>query len=1012
MNSRLSTEVCVSLRGLVLWLRKKGYYYGNDGMQEMNPGDNCYKLWGYYDFLVIQKIVKWGQLRPYGLEGKDIGVKQEYCEEFPLKLIEPEDKTSESPFDYNTNHDDCPFIIAALMQLSQGAAQYFAQNDEGINSRFQKEILNSASTLWGQSSDDNLLKLNITTYYSLSYCDAVILMKTERLDLATDLLANLKYCKVASKDMENPFLISSDYIIVGYKPDYPWGQAYEWDGLDQISFSIRLILRPGVTAERFYYFLLEKLESEKQNDTMLKSRLLTYIKAAKNGNPNNFYFRTYGNSDALLVFQRDLPALFAEYTDKAGFLNFDSEFYQNFIVSTRSTICRNPFDSTIDQIEELGEALTKPHPCKIAFQMELKNRWVEVERCFSNYQNTLIECLSGSHSDDQRQNERIKTRFLRVLQIYNDLALSDHIFEIRCMFEPIFDATVYNIDKATEKIKTQINGYDDADTARRAILHTVDNTNQNIEFLRNTMIELLTDFLHAERQAIQGRNFVHQAVGSASKLLFAYHSFLRLMTRIVYEQPEKPSEKFCFLISCGGVTQTEARVLFSNLTDRYLDNQGVNITATVILLTESTLYQPGVAVFKLAHELFHVIGNHALKRRAESIFLTLGRYLAYYLGEYYNIDENQWTQVFAGITSDKKGYLPEIRKAAEAFIAGRRDTLSDDLIKKLEEHYDEYPIPDNYLYSGHLSNYLSNRLASVFDGKEGDRSLLLEISRQMAQDRAAMWKLVVNRLLNIGVYPLQAVLLEQTVVSEDVSALILNAMRGADAVQANEYELRYPDFPDVNIAIGTFITIFREVFADISACTYLGASAGEYLFMFMHEQAMPVEALPLTLEVVIRFGAVLYQMDSDFKECVSVESDTISNKKIDEKIARITSELYKLWGADDSNQIKVKPLKALINKYAEHIKKLIAGYRKYYHLSGITKPLYEYINTMNIEYQRHIDNSTGEIEERLQTIRGLFRDGLFMDNEQSASNAYGILRKLWLNSAREGSGSDASAIEG
>ncbi|MCL1975686.1 MAG: hypothetical protein FWG61_05955 [Firmicutes bacterium] len=1035
-----------NVNGLILWLKKRQHNNANNNSQPHN--NNSFFMWGYYDYLSIDTVNEWSgfDLQKDNVN-EDLANITDYHEEFPLKLVRPLDldvQNEQGLFDYRENStatanypaNDAapsgPFIAVALISFSQAVVESnykgFRPEPVMLNKFLQKELLRCGKFLWADKSDNYMKRLHCATYYSTGFGDMVIIFRTSRLDLASDLIAALRMRPFN----DDSFILSTSYAICGIESNYDNAKYPNLNNdMEHMRLSVRFILKPGMNAAGFYEELRKSIREKHANNTEYLNKIDKHLPEVAEISElvissdnstlqyGNFLAQMYGNSDALIS-PNERPFYYLDEYIKGG-LKPGNKFYEKYIAATRSSMRRLPQNEALfTNIDK--SVITKQRARQQKQGDMLKKTLTSLLQEVGQYceiRNSILTNILKTNNTEKSTHMRRGLK--HTLELYTDLAQSDHSYDICCMLNPVMESFAINIVNAKQELEglkqdleNKMHRGQELDRKDYKIIgNMIGNSDTNIEYFRHELNELLIDFSRADRQYIEGRTMLHPAIGSATKLILSYSRFLQVLIELLQDENYLPESTCSFFVSCGGAMNTRAKRLFKHIAPVYYNENSDKTTTHKLLqlrLTERALFRPGAAAYSIVHEALHYAGYKFPTKRAKKLVEAVVAYLANRLSVLCVVNDINLQDVLLGISHRDASAIIE---KTEARISDKLKVFRNDLAKAIMKNIENYRIPPSMLASDELVPLLSGVFSQILPSRYCDdtKNLAKAVSKAAATELADTWRFVSDALAEKHNYPLHALVNEQNMLSADVilqtthvlfDDLLNNAYRLTKGTEGSPTLESSPEGTEESQKLGhslydiivNYMSAFREVSVDVLTCLYLNCDkASKYLFIFLCENESPKLALRKTPEVVFRLGGVLYLIDERIHDCFELSNDEDFDNGLNKLFAQAEQELIKLSLPNIADPDTV-------NDYITHIKKIIKDYRIDYHLTGIAQPLYDYLQEC-LDYHREkitILDGNEDLKYKLSAIRELFKCGLNKD-AISAHKAWEKLLQFWISSA-------------
>ncbi len=700
------------MNGLIVRLKKRH----QDSAKENDLGRG-YLMWGFYDQMQVFHVSDWKDLEPTTAyaqkedEPFDESAPPPFHEEYPLKLLMPYplsddicfhslDAKKAYQFCYGewvpyseaqpTEVDGGVFVSIAILQftgeavthISRRAAEAHAESHALLNDVLQRQIARVAAEI-GITPEQFSADLRCATYSTTGFGDMVIVFRTARFDWVSDIIFELRSCDAIYGDAA---LLSTSYLMCGVSNRIDLKQALPAvrEAGKHMRFSMRFLLKPGVSPQSFYDALRNHVAKRKKphcGGGISLPQLEDLSSPAHEGNQHSdelLYSQMFGNSDVLLLPNTPIDSLLCEYVDPEGFMNPNHPFLPRYVYATRTSMRRIP--QRISPVTASGdppiiEQGVRPWTRLQDFWARKKTSGSgepttaaltsdDIAEFSSPRATTLSPCLvHGFNAIDTYTKARTNAlsrcgvtfvdhhpRLLRgirhAMNLYRDLSQPEHAYDIKSMLDPVIASFAVNLEQATKLLNEHAQILADLSPeaypaehthALRQVLAIIQRIDENQQMFRHEFNELLLDLLRADRQFIEGRGMLHGAVGSATKLILAYSEAIHDITYCLRDDSGQHTEDCTYvaMLSCGGADKTEAHRLFAFLPPDMPDPMDLRgMTEHILLqirLPERTLFHIGATMFFLAHEVLHHVGYRANVERAQYVQESIVAYLVFHI---------------------------------------------------------------------------------------------------------------------------------------------------------------------------------------------------------------------------------------------------------------------------------------------------------------------------------------------------------------------------------------------
>lgn len=875
--------------GLSLILKRRKLYTITDDLT------SDYNVLGYYDQLVIKHITEWREWSPTQTEG--LSIKDNFIDKytikgyFPKKTIQ-EKLQKELDFDFQVwkkNDDNYPFVVAAVVNLSEKFLKKCQDTDiyQTLCHKLREQAgKNMSGSEWGN--------LHCSVLQAIGFSDFVILLKTDNLSKAMDFCESIRLIKDDSE-----ICISNIYTFEAFKKE----GLENLDGKNSQPFdlSVRVTLRPGITASGFLHYFEEQLRS------YLESK-----KVSKNTDIFKGKYRIIGDADCLISLHISLADFLPLYFKNGSvpmLLNPNHELFKIYICDLKTEL-QQVENGTGDQTKY---SQTQPSP-KVEEYRELFVEIIDkIEKCIRDY----------------NVPERIIYGLQNVMKQFLELIQSEHCFDVEKLVGEVFKNLLRCIepDISYLKSKKEEEVSESGDAYER-----IGNMIEALNIFREYVGDYLSDIQRSDSLFWEGRSLRHPSIGSATKLLFFYNGFLNRVKDALCTE----NENYSFLVTSGGTDQTEAIDLFD-----YQDINEKNVSLLILKIPEASLYDVSGSLFKILHELLHFCGNRLRMERAEDVMSIIKLYIAGGIARILG-------------TAQESIYKEEVINFLDRYISSEKmkkivgtwkqqlDAQTENLKKKIEndieqvvsakcrlEEMDEILFYGKNLYSSFL-NFYENK---IFNLKFKDNTLLYRVYNDFMEFRKnvadSMKKILLeNEILfsNVDLYLAdwnsdKENSIDDICVIQDLFKICL----GAKDVYLSNPEMKVAK--EDKVILETFMSVmesvFKECFADCMAAGILHMEMEDFVMAFIAEERNEKNAFPDSYAGILRM-----QIDFSFlygiENCLSCENEkrlieAVKRKKdmgfeYIEDAEKIIKQLNKVLDTEEQNT-EIKEIKTYICQY-------------------------------------------------------------------------------------------------
>ena len=1022
------------MEGILLHLKKR---HLDSKMWENRQGS--YYMWGYYDYLMVYKA---GELLDYEpivtnaqkdeeLEGKE---KQKFHEEYVLKLIKPSSPTDGFCYDLwrenkeskrgaisGEESDPCISIAmlhmsaATIKQVCETARKTSCPHEQVLNKLVTEDLLCICAEL-----GEKVENLKCALYFTTGFGDVVLVFRTSRYDIVSDVVFALRgrvletEANTEVKADKDRSLLSTSYLMCGIKNCCDTAKvASDLSKIDRLEFSIRFLLKSGITPTKFI------------------NRLMTYEKNISHTNLSESIesYQMYGHSDVMFLSRAHASKLLDVFVTELGPLNPSSIFYRDNISSTRTSMrCKikglqnyeigSGVDSDIPPTGKTeGDIYDEPSGRSDEHNYDSTNYRTVIDRYYKSRGDALLLCEAIIIEDSPRP----KRGLVHMLSLYRDLTFHSHSQDLKRMLKMALDSFAANlatVDWLLGKLNSCYKKLESNDPENvrklKEIISDINTiiikTDESILDFRHSFNELLLDMLRADRQFLEARGMIHPAVGSASKLLLAYSKILSDISILQRDTRTFHDASVCGLfVTSGGSDLTHAKRYFSDTKAVLLNGKLYKHDLIQIVLPERTLFRVGAALFHMLHELFHYVGYRGREERYKQFVESVSSHLSFIVSRKYFAFQKEQIDVLAfgwpeNKTLEKGALYESIQKlrweAIEKYNSVARENISKRLFcKQLSE--------TDLLYDA-IEKSVISEVKKEFDPRFNPEaetreeyckrlpviinSIFMETNYKMSME-VGDWRLSHDLPPHEAYLQAQFHKVYETTLTERFhrffDSIAGNAMDMDTDEIINNGQTELPNemyflTHNINNAVKSILNAYSEAVIDVSVCDILGCNAWQYLSVFLIENEIPVtQAIdPLVPAVVLRYGAVLEVIDQQISKCLELVNDEQFQTELKGLLADIQTKIEDdgLWSTSKYAAGYTKRHSKHLTAHMKHIENLLIHYREY-RKADIAPPLVQYVqhcrNTQAIlreEQMRKPQNQT--IKETLTDLKDLFLKGL------------------------------------
>ena len=899
--------------GILFTLKKR-----SENVQENDNDYYKYLVMGYYDGLDINTVSNWTGMRPRTLKefGLQVNLNAPFVDQYTIKAFFPENirELEEKGFVYdlwenigNKRSDRLtekmeevrrknPYICLSVLNM----AESFLHDDTSL-SAVPEKLYDSLAAALGDTEDERR-KFHCAVFPSIGYADYILLFLTDDLAGASEVLSQLR------GEKRNGFpLVSGIYSVCGI--DWAYVDVAVGNCPVGAKATVRINLREGISPGNFAAGLAEEVKSidktmglieEKESKEALQ-KLKVEIEGLKTELENNLYF-TFGSADSMIIFERSLDVCVRLYLNGHIF-NPGHPFYKKYIsgLLTSVRIARTVGEDAYAEVSARQD---------ISLYEEQFRNFIKKYEVFLKESSLPTRSLMGMQ---------------QIMKNYLNMAALPHGFDIRKVlgdaFSALMDAVDYFVSKKPFLPNNEEGDESDSGLLDEMVVGVHRLTVDAVNIFKETVGDMITDLMRSDRLFIEGNALIHPAIGSATKLLFAYTEILNEMAAVCDEQ-----ERFQFIVTSGGCDRTEAMDLFSFASPE--DAEKIK-KLIIITIPEMSLYDVQGTFFRILHEYGHFIGDRKRDIRYRYIVSALAKYIGENISFFEFSEESLRAYVACASNRCGDNTKEKISTLFEECFRQKKSEVSrkiSDVFIRCERFYDR--VDERCLHIDRMRTGLLNE--EVF------KAMLDEEGMGANKENRFSIKQQIYRILQNGHRELISSfcrLLKKLMLIPDIKAgpdvlrleqayRIFNLLFQCHDYQSAAKEADYDtkqlvdnyfeaflsghrvgqvklDFSYTNIREELFRAM-TECFSDCSAVGMLGIEAGDFLLTFIYEVWDIDRAFPVTIADCLRIGAdlkVMYGIEGCLGDNVKQyllgegrrdeKSGEYAYKNVDEMIERI-----------------------------------------------------------------------------------------------------------------------------
>lgn len=877
--------------GIMFTLKKRGPQKFKSTCEKDSGSDVDYAnylIFGYYDELVIAGVNKWYQYRPMGVAHRCGYVQhdQPFADVYTIKCVFPEqDLMDDENFSFKEWENAVvktepasdwsdpsvsalvqsnPFICVSSIHLSEPFVKN-GMNLSEMTAEVMKRVQHEAD-----NQSWNLKELHCAVFPTIGFSDCVIVFLTDNFEKPAELISAMRVWT----DNEQNAVISNCYTLCGVHKGFRvtadiLQKAAVSKGEYQARVVAKFALREGVSGDAFHAALKKEI-LQKIEEVLRENRgdVDQFIFEQGLEQELETYYKTFGNVDTLIMPNICLEAYLCLYMDEK--FNPDKQLFKRHIAGTRTDIrivkklssdTEKILVSSTEKFEMSGADKNvegQSSNAVSAIKQKIQDKWKEF---IKEFERRLCEHHCAL---------RTSRAFEQIIQRYYNIADTSHGFDIRGSMQHFLDVVFDDI-----LLSFQCSGVATIDILRAA------------DLFRDLVGDYVTDLLRSDKPFIEGNALAHPAIGSGTKMLFAYTMVMNEMSQLLRESGSpKNKNEIVFLVISGGADRTRAIDLFNYLIKEKYSEISVEKFCKPILIVvpEKGLYDIRGTLFRMLHECMHFCGNRERKYRYEMLIEMMAAWIAYDVSQGYFEDKFCLPQAYLepermylskaeykDMLDETKQIIQEAREQAEQEICS---TICEFpwFTEYLNAHEDESDYYEYKLFGedvcadavlglksvkecftdvsvNNAGGCLSERIAEHL--KQAESRIIAEIYAKLKEKELPHTALAFRKESSEYLDG-QNKLVKAWEFAETYCKVLL----GMGEISASEYEKFDGWFTYEEISQATFCSM-REGLADYNAVSILKMELADYLLSFIYEEKDIDRAMPDTMDNVLRIGAVL-----------------------------------------------------------------------------------------------------------------------------------------------------------
>lgn len=1009
-------------------------------------------LFGHYDGLTIRQVDSWYEFSPHliNMHNTNSGKAHTVTENYPVKLLYPEKDLIEKCnklgyYNYNcwsepsailNKNEPCPLFAILLVNFTREYV-YDSYKEQGFK---VKNLILYMYELMANLTNCTPSDLQIGLFQAIGYYDCAILFRTNKWDYVFEIINNLK-----KKKYKGFNIISNTYFIPGLislrndnsglsVKDIINRNTIRCSSKCRISISFKL--KENTSPELFFKRLQRKADLLERKDGF-------------NPIDDADLFQSCGNIDCMMLYKGEsLSQILREFLSKGILTPDESGFFEENIINIRTSISYEILDVDSENnntfLQQSGYDVLRFDNSQKALDDNNRKAVSSMRKAINNYAE-----FAKRNKLSMRQIAALK----QMIYFYENLTHTSHTFDIKSLMIPVWNMLSDNINNTIKvcDIKdvmavdtcTCPNNTNLTDNATPIFEQTIQSMVESIEEFRVIVGSFLQTLSYSDSFFIERLRSNYPAVGSATKLLFAYNRILMQVIKEFGNYNDRNDYKYVCLITCGGCDETVANNL-SEYVPIYLkadNNRHIEEKRIIVIqLSERSVYDSSGTLFRCIHELWHYCGNRHRRERyqylVDSISILRSQQL---IDELVRMDE-----IWEAIFTDNN----EFKSMSEQMKNEFRTVLNDiwiqksnelkikwaDIFKKYLElsfdmiiaRWDLEPKKDFVFYGKNVydaigateyflyynsNQYLEDLIISRSESEDNPliREFISSLSDEYNTCKAGIFGRLSDRLIEKGFENLyyKADSLRQfhqrngkdSSLTNDIYFLYYLSQQMGELIkqsgslpkknEQNKYETtgRITTLLSVSnyeISKRTFHDVFGEIYSDYMTCKTLEPSFSEYIYSFLYENNDLDVAMPNTVIHCMRLGIVIHKY---FLNCSDEKND----------IEMLLSELDNIPISDYRASSQVdndlgQYSRFTVNDLKEKILLLWSAYWKYYSF-GIITPFIDYLTECDDNFPEA--GSNNKRNSVLRNIRAFYQDTRIDDSEECVQRYFDAIIKQW-----------------
>lgn len=367
-----------------------------------------------------------------------------------------------------------------------------------------------------------------------------------------------------------------------------------------VQIALYINLREGISIGNFIHGLDNEItEAQKKNE--LPKEYIDELKSLRTELEENVYL-TFGYSNSMIVLYKSLNTYKQLYAEN-HILNPGHEFFKKYIGNLKTSV-------------RMKEKSVQPE----AAVAGIEKRESAAEREYDRFINKYSEFLEENDFPI-----RSAIGLKQIMKNYLNITSLSRSFDIAVVlgeaFDALINAVMYYMNKPLTLPDETEEEEEQAEEYKAKIRNEYRQTVEAVKLYKESIGDFIADLMRSDCAFIEGNILSHPAIGSATKLLFAYTGILNGLAHKYGED-----DRLQFIVISGGCDKTEAVDLFSFASSDEIENIKKLI---IISIPEMSLYDAQGTLFRILHECMHFIGKRNRKERYRFIINALAAYIAF-----------------------------------------------------------------------------------------------------------------------------------------------------------------------------------------------------------------------------------------------------------------------------------------------------------------------------------------------------------------------------------------------